>query len=285
MEFRQKNTGKIIYLNHDHFVGFVISNFVKRVTMDLTNAEVLITGGSDGIGKGLAARLMAAGCKVMITGRNAAKLEATAIELPGLLTYRSDIGNAQNREELAEHVNQVLPGLNILVNNAGIQRRIALAADTAGWDERQQEIDILLSGPIHLNLLLTPLILNNGKDALIVNVTSGGAYIPQAFAPVYSTCKAALHHYTITLRHALSATRCRVAELIPPAVQTSLAGPGLNHSASLDEFCNHVFTSLFISDEENVGFGPTAILRVEINGQLQSDLFLISASRFPVDLY
>lgn len=253
--------------------------------MDLTHAEVLITGGSDGIGKGLAARLMAAGCKVMITGRNEAKLKAAAIDLPGLLTYSSDIGNPQDREELAVYVNEVLPGLNILVNNAGIQRRIGLAADTEGWNQRQKEMDILLSGPIHLNHLLIPLMLGNGKNALIVNVTSGGAYIPQAFAPVYSACKAALHHYTITLRHALSATKCRVAELIPPAVQTALIGPGLNHGASIDEFCDHIFTALFMSDQENVGFGPTADLRIEINGHSQDTLFSNNASRFPVDLY
>jgi len=182
-------------------------------------------------------------------------------------------------------VEQVLPGLNILVNNAGIQRRVGLATDKGGWTERQAEIDILLSGPIHLNHLLIPLLLANDKNALIVNVTSGGAYIPQAFAPVYSACKAALHHYTITLRHALSATKCRVAELIPPAVQTSVVGPGLNHGASLKEFCDHVFTTLFMNDHENVGFGPTTNLKIEINGQSQTALFLNSASRFPVDLY
>jgi len=88
----------------------------------------------------------------------------------------------------------------------------------ATWIERQVEIDILLSGPVHLNHLLIPLLLAVNKKALIVNVTSGGAYIPQAFAPMYSACKAALHHYTMTLRHALSATQCKVAELIPPAI-------------------------------------------------------------------
>jgi len=59
--------------------------------MDLKNAKVLITGGSDGIGKGLAACLIATGCKVMITGRSAIKLKDAARELPGLLTYRSDM--------------------------------------------------------------------------------------------------------------------------------------------------------------------------------------------------
>lgn len=253
--------------------------------MNLKKAEILITGGSEGIGKALAARLIGAGCKVMVTGRNIKKLKQAEMDLPGLLTCKSNAGDADERERLAQMVKQLLPGLNIIVNNAGIQRRIGLADDHAPWAERQAEIDILLSGPIHLNHLLIPLLLTDEKDALIVNVTSGGAYIPQVFAPVYSACKAALHHYTLTLRHALSATPCRVAELIPPAVQTSLAGPGLNHGVALKDFIDSVFAALFLNDQEVVGFGPTANLTIEINKQPQSSLLSSSASRFPVEIY
>jgi uncharacterized oxidoreductase len=283
--FHQRNTEKNNSLNHDHFSCLPVPIFVKKIDMTFNNAEVLITGGSDGIGKGLATRLIAAGCKVMVTGRNSSKLKAVTEELPGLLTYVSDIGNPKEREDLAAHVKQTLPGLNILINNAGIQRRVGLAVDNAAWSERQAEIDILLSGPIHLNHLLIPLLLADNKKVLIINVTSGGAYIPQSFAPIYSACKAALHHYTVTLRHALSATHCRVAELIPPAVQTALAGPGLNHGASPDAFCDEVFTKLFINEQEVVGYAQTEGLEIAINGQPQVTLFLNSAARFPVDLY
>ncbi|MEW2159888.1 hypothetical protein AB0950_32125 [Streptomyces sp. NPDC007189] len=48
-----------------------------------------------------------------------------------------------------------------------------------------------------------------------MNVTSGGAYVPQPFAPLYSAAKAALHSYPMNLRHTLQATPCRVVELIP----------------------------------------------------------------------
>jgi uncharacterized oxidoreductase len=144
----------------------------------------------------------------------------------------------------------------VVINNAGIQRRIALAADSAPWSERQKEIDTLLSGPIHLNSLLVPIMLKHARPGVIVNVTSGGAFIPQVFAPVYSACKAALHSYTVTLRHALQGTPLRVVELIPPAIQTGLAGPGATHGAPLNEFCDAVFSELF-ADSETIGFGPT----------------------------
>jgi uncharacterized oxidoreductase len=253
--------------------------------MNLKQANVLITGGSEGIGKGLAARFLAVGSNVLITGRNAEKLEKTSKELSGLQTYVNDISNVAQREALAKYVREIMPSINVLINNAGIQRRVSLASDNASWAERQIEIDTLLSAPVHLNHLLIPLMLLHGKPSVIINVTSGGAYIPQVFAPIYSACKAALHSYTITLRHALANTNCRVVELIPPAVQTSLAGPGLNHGAPLDEFCDAVFSKLIIDNITDVGFGPTENLIPQLSGKPVSDFFEASASRFPVETY
>jgi uncharacterized oxidoreductase len=253
--------------------------------MDLAHAQVLITGGSDGIGLGMAKRFLHAGSRVMITGRNAEKLEKAVLLYPRLATYVNDIGRPEQREALANHVTQTMLGLNILINNAGIQRRVALAVDDATWSERQNEIDILFSAPVHLNHLLLPLMLGGGEPTLIVNVTSGGAYIPQAFAPVYSACKAALHSYTVTLRHALKDTLCRVVELIPPAVKTSLAGVGLQHGVLLDDFCDAVFPKLFEDGIIDIGFGPTEKLVPELNGQSISQLFEASAKRFKVKVY
>jgi uncharacterized oxidoreductase len=158
-------------------------------SVDRTN--VLITGGSDGIGRGLAARYLAAGAKVMVTGRSTEKLGRAASELPGLEIFPNDIGKPEEREKLASHIRAVMPDLNLLINNAGIQRRISLAADGAPWNERQVEIDTIFAGPVHLNSLLIPTMLEHGPS-VVVNVTSGGAYLPQPFAPVYSACKAAL---------------------------------------------------------------------------------------------
>ena len=253
--------------------------------MDAQNASVLITGGSEGIGLGLATCFLRAGSRVLVTGRNPEKLAQAAAALPGLLTYVNDIGQPAQREELARHVRQTLPTLNVVLNNAGIQRRVALAADEAPWAERQQELDILLAAPVHLNHLLIPLLLQQPQPSLIINVTSGGAYIPQVFAPLYSASKAALHSYTMTLRQALAGTACHVIELIPPAVRTALAGPGAAHGASLDEFCDTVFPQLLRADITQVGFGPTASLVPQLSGQPVSDLFEASAARFPTATY
>jgi uncharacterized oxidoreductase len=255
-----------------------------ETAIDLAQATVLITGGSEGIGKGLATRFLAAGSSVVVTGRNPEKLRRAADELPGLVTWESDIGQPKERQLLAERVQSEIPSLNILINNAGIQRRVSLAEDAAPWSERQVEIDILLAGPVHLNSLLIPWMLKHGRPSQIVDVTSGGAFIPQVFAPMYSACKAALHSYTVTLRHALEGTGIRVVELIPPAVQTELAGPGTAHGAPLKEFCDHVFSGLQ-SGAQIIGFGPTESPQFGQLLEAPGELFRLSATRFPVATY
>lgn len=253
--------------------------------IDLSTARVLITGGSEGIGFGLARRFLMAGSSVLVTGRTAAKLERAASDLPGLQTFVNDIGLIDERERLASHVLSTMPGVNIVINNAGIQRRIALAEDNAPWTERQTEIDVLLSAPVHLNHLLIPAILMNGTRGLIANVTSGGAYLPQPFAPVYSACKAALHSYTVNLRFALSGTNVDVVEIIPPAVRTALAGPGSTHGASIEEFCDSVFAALARGEATEVGFGPTASDAFNAPMELYRSMFDQFSGRFPIKTY
>jgi uncharacterized oxidoreductase len=252
--------------------------------IDLRSAHVLITGGSEGIGRGLAQRYLDAGTKVLITGRNPQKLEQARKALPGLQTLVNDIGKPEDRETLAQHVRSNLPHLNVLINNAGIQRRVPLAADTASWAERQAEIDILLSGPVHLNHLLVPLLLQN-QPALVINVTSGGAFIPQVFAPVYSACKAAVHSYTVVLRHALQGTQVRVVELAPPRVQTSLGNPAAAPGVPLEDYCNDVFPRLHNGEEDVVGYGLTNTPEFKEMVNAVEPFFAASTLRFPVKTY
>ncbi len=252
--------------------------------IDFKSATVLITGGTQGIGLGLAERFHALGSTVIITGRARTKMDRLLQALPGLHGLVSDISNADERILLAKRIESEFPTLNVLINNAGVQRRVALAADSAPWAERQHEIDTLLSGPIHLNSLLVPLVLKLQKPGMILNVTSGGAFIPQVFAPIYSACKAALHSYTVTLRHALQETPIEVVELIPPAVQTGLAVGGVTHGAPLNEFCDAVFSHLS-GDSNAIGFGPTDTPAFKQLVDAPNDLFEISAARFAVDTY
>lgn len=245
---------------------------------------VLVTGGGSGIGLGLAERHLAAGNRVIITGRSSRRLTAAADRLPGIETFTNDIATSEGRQHLADHVRQTMPELDVLINNAGIQRRVGIASDRSPWAEAQNEIDILLAAPVHLGQLLVPNMLAHGQPSVLVNVTSGGAYFPQPFAPLYSAAKAAVHSYTVNLRHALKATPVRVVELIPPAVATQLAGPGPAHGADLDEFCDTVLPQLD-GTHPTVGFGPTATPDFTDQRAAEQHTFDALSDRFGVPVY
>ncbi len=83
------------------------------------------------------------------------------------------------------------------------------------------------------------------RRAAIVNVTSGLAFVPMATAPIYCATKAALHSFTLSLRHELKGTPVEVVEIIPPAVNTDLGGHGLHTSGvAVDEFADSVIAEI-----------------------------------------
>jgi uncharacterized oxidoreductase len=223
--------------------------------MELNGNVVLVTGGASGIGLSLARRFVAAGSQVIICGRREAHLQAAVKAHPGLVTRACDLAKADERAALATWVVAAFPNLNVLVNNAGIQRWVELTKPEP-WDATQQEIMINFEAPLHLTLLLLPH-LRSKERAAIVNVGSGLAFVPLARVPVYSATKSALHSYTMSLRHQLAGTSVRVVEIIPPAVNTDLGGPGLHDfGVPLDPFADAVMARLAAGESE-IAYGTS----------------------------
>jgi len=101
---------------------------------------------------------------------------------------------------------------------------------------------------------LAPAMAERGHGA-IVNITSGLAYVPMARVPVYCATKAALHSFTLSLRHQLAKTPIEVIEIAPPAVNTDLGGPGLHtFGVPLDEFVDAAVAQLQQGKTE-IGYG------------------------------
>jgi uncharacterized oxidoreductase len=226
--------------------------------MRTSNNTVLITGGASGIGLALAKRFVNAGSTVIACGRREAKLrEAKAID-GRIKTLVADVSTSAGRAALVHSALNEFPGLNVLVNNAGIQRRIRLQ-DQEAWDVTQEELATNLDAPIHLTRLLLPH-LTTKRPAAIINITSGLAFAPLARTPVYSATKAALHSFTLSLRHQLKDTVVSVIEIAPPAVDTDLGGPGLHtFGVNVDEFADAAFARLGGDDLEiGYGFGEDA---------------------------
>ncbi len=188
--------------------------------MKLRQRTILITGGTSGIGLELARQLLVRGNTVIVTGRDAQRIDEARRRLPGLHALASDVADASAIATLHAEVTARFPALDVLVNNAGIMRNLDLAHPRAPADVTR-EIDVNLRGPLQMIQHFLPHLQSRG-EAAIVNVSSGLAFVPLAISPVYSAAKAALHAYTRALRVQLAGTGVQVFEIAPPPVETAL---------------------------------------------------------------
>jgi uncharacterized oxidoreductase len=190
---------------------------------------------------------------VIICGRREEKLLEVKETYPQIHTRVCDVAKVSERLALFECARRKFPGLNVLINNAGVQRRMNLI-ENEDWELTQSEIAVNFEAPVHLSRLFIQHLLKQ-KSAAILNVTSGLSFAPLANVPVYCATKAALHSFTLSLRHQLAETMVEVIEIVPPAVDTDLGGPGLHtFGVNLDEFADAMFHDL-AKGEREIAYG------------------------------
>lgn len=191
--------------------------------MRVTGNTMLITGGGSGIGRALAHEFHALGNQVIVSGRNAAALEAVSAAHPGMKFLTVDMTDTAGIRNFAARVIRENPDLNVLVNNAGIMVPEDLLNQSEDLAIANSTIATNLLGPIHLTAALLPEIRKREYGAIVM-VSSGLAFIPTARTPTYCATKAAIHSYAQSLRYQLKNTTVEVLELVPPYVQTGLMG-------------------------------------------------------------
>lgn len=211
--------------------------------MNLSGNTILITGGGSGIGAALAHRLHDRGNKVIITGRRIAALKKTAAGREGMFTYQLDVADADAVADVCNRMVADHPDINVLINNAGIMRfeQIDTRRDLS---DVEQTFNTNVIGLIRMVDAFVDH-LKDQEDSAIINVTSGLAFVPMVTSASYCASKAAVHSYTMALRHALE-SQVEVIELPPPAVRTDLT-PGhrdVEAFQPLDDFADEVLALL-----------------------------------------
>lgn len=229
--------------------------------MRLTNNTVLITGGATGIGLAMAEAFLEAGSEVVICGRRENRLRRALERHPSFHARKCNVSSPDERRSLVEWMNASFPQWNVLVNNAGIQRDIDFTKGVAELEAGESEIAVNLEAPIILSGLAVPMLA--GKDGpAIVNVSSGLGFVPAAKMPVYSAIKAAIHAFTMALRHQLLPVGIKVFEVVPPAVDTELnlegraKRGGFKANLEPEEFVKAVMKGLE-EDTSEIGYGMT----------------------------
>ncbi len=189
--------------------------------MKTTDNTILITGGATGIGLSFAEKFIELGNKVIICGRREEKLKEAQNKFPQITTRICDVTNQSQREALYEWTKEEHPDLNILVNNAGVQRTIDFKEGIHALISGDSEIETNFTAPIYLTALFTPLLLQQ-EEAAVINVSSGLRSRIIARMPIYCATKAGIHSFTESLREQLRDTQIKVFEVVPPRVATSL---------------------------------------------------------------
>jgi uncharacterized oxidoreductase len=193
--------------------------------MHLTGNSILITGGTSGIGRALAEVFHRYGNQVMIAGRRQALLDEIAAAHPGMCGMQLDVKDPRAIDVFARQAREQFPGLNVLINNAGVSSTEDLTADAIDFSAARSIIDTNIVGVLQLTAALLPTLIRQPRST-IITTSSGLAFVPRANFPTYSASKAFLHSWVQSLRFQLRETSVEVLELLPPYVQTELSGPG-----------------------------------------------------------
>ncbi len=190
--------------------------------MKTTGNTVLITGGSAGIGFEMALMFLKLGNKVIVTGRDEARMQHALESLPGVTGIISDISDDTQVRHLVTRLEAEFPDLNMVINNAGrvFVYKLAVAAGAADYAYKEMLTNYI--SVVNITEQLLPL-LSRQPSAAIVNVSSVVAFVPGHTVATYSASKAALHSYTQSLRYSLRDTGVKVFEVMPPLVNTSLS--------------------------------------------------------------
>ena len=206
--------------------------------MDTTNLfrldgrVALVTGGSRGIGKMIAAGFIAQGAKVYISSRKAAACEETAAELgPNCIALPQDISTVAGCAALAQHFAEHEGKLDILVNNAGAAWGVPFEEfSEVGWDK---VMDLNVKSPFFLTQKLHPALkaaASHQRPAKVINITSiDGLRLNPWDTYSYHASKSALIYLTKRMAARLITDSINVTSIAPGAFASEMNRAARDH--------------------------------------------------------
>ncbi|MFM2077842.1 MAG: hypothetical protein RJA49_1732 [Actinomycetota bacterium] len=181
----------------------------------LDGRTAVVTGASAGLGDRFARVLHAVGANVVVAARRADRLAALQADLPGSLAVTADLSSAADRERLVQETVERFGGVDVLVNNAGIGRKVAVEDESL--DEFRAAMELNVTAIWHLSKLASPSMIARGGGS-IVNVASMLGHV--ASAPVKQA------HYCASKGAVVNLTRELAAQWARKGVRVNALCPG-----------------------------------------------------------
>lgn len=193
------------------------------------NKVVVVTGGSDGIGKALVEALLSAGAKVATNGRNSDKLYQLQVLHPqqALFTMVGDVSAETDCRNFVDAVVKAFGGIDILINNAGISMR-AEFKDVA-LETIRQVMEINFFGVVYTTKYALPYLLKSKGDIIGVSSIAGYRGLPGRTG--YSASKWALQGWMEALRTELLDSGVNVLWVCPGFTASNIRNAALNKDA------------------------------------------------------
>lgn len=189
--------------------------------MNLENKVSLITGGSRGIGKGIALKLASLGSDIVIVDINEAKETKKEIEALGrkVIVFKADVSKMEETDEVVSKVLKEFKNVDILVNNAGITRdNLLMRMSEEDWDS---VIDINLKGSFNMSKSLIRSMLKS-KNCSIINMASVVGVAGNAGQCNYAASKAGLIGFTKSLAKEVAKKNIRVNAVAPGFIKSDM---------------------------------------------------------------
>lgn len=203
--------------------------------MELIGRRCLVTGGGRGLGRAIATALAREGAHVAVLARTEPELDETAALLADqgrpALKLRADVGRRAEVDAAIERVLAAWGGVDVLVNNAGIQGPIGRVeeVDPDAW---LQVVQVNLGGCFHCTRQVLPAMIAQ-RYGKIINLSGGGAVGPRPFFSAYSASKAGVVRFSENLAGEVAEYGIDVNAVAPGAVNTRMLDQRLAAGAAV----------------------------------------------------
>jgi NAD(P)-dependent dehydrogenase (short-subunit alcohol dehydrogenase family) len=198
------------------------------------DSVAVVTGGASGIGLAAATQFARMGLRVCIADLGEERLASAIAVLSGaapggaasVMAVSADVSRIDDVRKLEREVRQRFGGVDVLMNNAGVQPGSGMFGPEANW---QNVIGVNLWGVIHGTQVFVPGMIERGRPGLIVNTGSKQGITTPPGDPAYNVAKAGVKAFTEALQHELRNRpdgKLSVHLLIPGFVFTGLTARG-----------------------------------------------------------